>query len=362
MSGLVLAAMIHGFTRRARLAWLAAACGAGLTAAALAAPPAAPAAAAAPSSADKPGRPAAAPKKASVVTPAKTSAPVPAKTTAAAAPADPKAAALLPWCKPIAARLASLALDSCLQSGLTPSGTKSVQGFPILQREYLPAAKGVPGKRPVKVLLIGGIHGDELTAPAIVFRWMQWMQQPQAQEFHWSVAPLVNPDGFLNKKATRMNANGVDLNRNFPTPHWHQEASAYWVKRTGRDPRRFPGKEPLSEPESQWVNDEIARFDPDLVISVHAPFGVLDFDGPVQPPRKFGRLVFTPVGVYPGSLGNYSGVHKKVPIVTIELPHALSMPNEAESKKIWQDMLVWISANVTPQKPAAAPVRQVAGK
>lgn len=283
----------------------------------------------------------------------------PAPQAATTSPAPTQAAPQVDWCQRFAGRLASLSADTCRQSGLAPSGALSVQGFPILRREMPTVQAGKDGKPPIKVLLLGGIHGDELTSPAIVFKWMQWMQTAPAREFHWSVAPVVNPDGFLTDKPTRMNANGVDLNRNFPTPDWHQEAPQYWIKRTGRDPRRYPGEQPLSEPESRWVNEEIARFDPDVVISVHAPFGVLDFDGPVQPPRKFGRLVFTPVGVYPGSLGNYSGMHKKVPIITIELPHALTMPSEAESRKIWDDMLAWIQRNV-PQKADAAPaIRQV---
>lgn len=281
---------------------------------------------------------------------------------AASGTAARKVAPQIDWCQRFSARLASVSLDACRQTGLAPSGAFSVQGFPILQRQILPVKISKDRKPPIRVLLLGGIHGDELTSSAIVFKWMQWMQMGAAQDFHWSVAPVVNPDGFLTDKPTRINANGVDLNRNFPTPDWHQEAPKYWINRTGRDPRRYPGKQPLSEPESRWVNDEIARFKPDVVISVHAPFGVLDFDGPVQPPRKFGRLIFTPVGVYPGSLGNYSGLHKKVPIITIELPNALAMPTEAESKKIWEDMLSWIQRNV-PQKPAAAsPIRQVAAK
>jgi protein MpaA len=92
------------------------------------------------------------------------------------------------------------------------------------------------------------------------------------------------------------------------------------------------------------------RFQPQVIISVHAPFGVLDFDGPATPPRKFGRLVFNPVGVYPGSLGNYSGMHKNVPVITIELPNAQTMPSEAEVKRIWQDMITWIRRNVPEQE------------
>jgi len=271
--------------------------------------------------------------------------------SAATVPAAAKPLQKTDWCVRLSPRLPGISTADCQKSALAPTGAVSRQGFPILKRQFVAAKSGREHNGPIRVLLLGGIHGDELTASAIVFRWMQWMQMPPAQQFHWNVVPVVNPDGLLAPKPKRVNASGVDLNRNFPTPGWHQDAPNYWIKKTGSDPRRFPGKSPLSEPESRWINDEIARFNPHVIISVHAPFGVLDFDGPVRPPRKFGRLVFTPVGVYPGSLGNYSGMHKKVPIITIELPNALAMPPEAEVKRIWQDMLTWIQQNV-PQQPA----------
>ena len=179
--------------------------------------------------------------------------------------------------------------------------------------------------------------------------WLDALNQPAAQEFQWRIAPLINPDGLLAPKSTRVNANGVDLNRNFPTPNWQQEAPRYWKVRTGSDPRRFPGKAPVSEPESRWVYNQIDVFKPDVIISVHAPFGVLDFDGPATPPQRFGRLIFDPVGVYPGSLGNYCGVHRNIPVVTIELPNALTMPSDVEVARIWQDMLNWVQRNVKVQ-------------
>ena len=216
----------------------------------------------------------------------------------------------------------------------------------------IPARTGADKNKAIRVLLLGGIHGDELTASAIVFQWLQWMQGPLAQGFHWEVVPVLNPDGLLAAKPKRVNEHGVDLNRNFPTPDWSRDAPAYWIKATKRDPRRFPGPAALSEPETRWVHDEIERFKPNVIISVHAPFGVLDFDGPVPPPQRFGRLIFNGVGVYPGSLGNYSGRHKNVPVITIELPNARAMPTEAEARRIWQDMLTWINRNVPKQKEA----------
>lgn len=281
-----------------------------------------------------------------------------AKAGDAKAPGSTVAAMPADWCKRVTSRLPGVSLSTCQDSGLAPSGALSRQGLPILMRQ-IPAANG-KGRAPIRILLLGGIHGDELTAPAIVFQWMQRMQTPLAQEFAWSVVPLVNPDGLLAPKPKRVNAGGVDLNRNFPTPGWQQDAKAYWARVTGSDPRRFPGHAPLSEPESRWVNDEMARFRPHVIISVHAPFGVLDFDGPVKPPQRFGRLIFNRVGVYPGSLGNYSGMHKNVPVITIELPNARTMPPDAEVERIWQDMLSWIRRNVPTEMSAALP--HAAGK
>jgi hypothetical protein len=251
------------------------------------------------------------------------------------------------WCAKLTPRLPGISNNLCQDSKLMPTGVSSLRGFPLLARQIPVARKS--GKAPLRVLLMGGIHGDELTSSSIVFRWMQRMNTPEAQQFEWSVMPVVNPDGLLAPKPKRVNANGVDLNRNFPTPDWQKDAPKYWKLRTRSDPRRFPGHAPLSEPESRWVNDEMLRFRPDVIISVHAPYGLLDFDGSVSPPQKFGRLILNRVGVYPGSLGNYSGVHKNVPVITIELPNAQKMPTDAEVQRIWSDMLLWINGHVVSQ-------------
>jgi protein MpaA len=256
------------------------------------------------------------------------------------------------WCDPVTRVLPKIKLKPCMRAGLVPTGAKSVKGLPIMAREVLSRHEGAsPVDKPAaRVLVIGGIHGDELTSSAIVFRWLEWIEQNEAHPYQWQIVPVLNPDGLLAKPATRVNANGVDLNRNFPTPNWAREAPKYWAVKTSSDPRRFPGKAAISEPESHWLHSEINRFKPDVIISVHAPFGVLDFDGPLDPPHKLGALILTPVGIYPGSLGNYGGVHQGVPVVTIELPHALELPNDAELKNIWRDMLTWIDGNVARKK------------
>lgn len=228
----------------------------------------------------------------------------------------------------------------CQQAALQASGVRSVLGKAVLMRD-LPAAAGI-GK-PSRVLVLGGIHGDEPTATVLALRWIELARQIPAQS-HWRFLPALNPDGLLAKKPSRTNAHGVDLNRNFPTPNWQNEAASYWGKRTKKDPRRWPGDKPLSEPESKLVFDQMASFAPQLIVSIHAPYGVLDFDGPTIPPQKLGRLYLDQIGIYPGSLGNYAGVHRGIPVVTIELPHASRPPSEAETRQMWLDLLRWMSA------------------
>jgi len=240
----------------------------------------------------------------------------------------------LAFCQQLARRLPSVSQPACRAAHLSPSGARSVKGQALLQRDVV-----APQAR-LRVLVLGGIHGDELSSTALVLRWIGTAGETPSN-IHWRFVPLLNPDGMLRDKPTRTNAHGVDLNRNFPTPHWDREAPAYWSKRTRKDPRRYPGPKALSEPESQWLHDEMARWKPDLIVSVHAPYGVLDFDGPTVAPQRLGRLFLDQVGIYPGSLGNYGGVHKKVPVVTIELPSALRTPQEGEVRQMWLDLLRW---------------------
>ncbi|MDH5614733.1 MAG: M14 family zinc carboxypeptidase, partial [Gammaproteobacteria bacterium] len=184
-------------------------------------------------------------------------------------------------CRMIAGKLGSVSLADCLEMDMQLTSGASVNNVPILQKEYPPLNRRKPQAR---VLLLGGIHGDEYSSVSIVFKWMKKLNQFHSGLFHWRVIPLLNPDGLLQKKSQRMNANGVDLNRNFPTPNWEYESTRYWIDRTKKNPRRYPGKAPLSEPESRWFAQEIESFQPHAIVSVHAPHGILDFDGPPKPP------------------------------------------------------------------------------
>jgi len=254
-------------------------------------------------------------------------------------------------CQRIGSKLGSVSIAHCLAHQLHDTGARSVNGQAILLKEYPPLLNI---RKPIgRVLLIGGTHGDEYAAVSIVFKWMSILDAHHSGLFHWHVAPLMNPDGLLQKHSARLNAHGVDLNRNMPTPNWHNETKLYWAK-THHDPRRYPGTNPLSEPESQWLYDEIKKFKPDAIVSVHAPYGVLDFDGPPIGPQKLGRLHLRLIGVYPGSLGNSAGIQHKIPVVTVELPYAGIMPSKQQTTKMWIDLIHWLRFNIPKKETLAA--------
>jgi hypothetical protein len=255
---------------------------------------------------------------------------------------------LLRACEGIAAKLGSVSLEDCTKSRLQLSGGRSNQGKPILVAEYPP----LPAREPLgRVLLFGGIHGDELASVSIVYSWLKTLDRNHSGLFHWRVAPLLNPDGLLREKPQRMNGRGVDLNRNFPSPNWQTEAEDYWVRRTSRNPRRYPGKTPLSEPESRWLHQQIENFRPAAIVAVHAPSHVVDYDGPPEPPERLGPLLLNRMGTYPGSLGRFAGVHLGLKVLTIELPSAGIMPSQGDQKRMWVDLVAWLRQNVPNAPP-----------
>ena len=189
---------------------------------------------------------------------------------------------------------------------------------------------------------MGGILGDEYSSISIMFRWMELLDASGNTDFQWRFAPTVNPDGLLDGQAVRQNANGVDLNRNFPSQDWLDLAEDYWQNITNRNPRWFPGNAPASEPEVQWVVNQIETWKPDVIVSVHAPYHLLDYDGPPEPPQQIGELHLHLLGVYPGSLGNYAGINLGIPVVTMELPSAGIMPSTDQIQSMWNDLLEWL--------------------
>jgi len=78
----------------------------------------------------------------------------------------------------------------------------------------------------IALVVIGSIHGDEVNTEALV-RWltMQYADAPGLvpPDYTLYFVPTMNPDGLAAN--TRYNANGVDLNRNWPTDDWQTDAA-----------------------------------------------------------------------------------------------------------------------------------------
>lgn len=258
-----------------------------------------------------------------------------------------------PWlnleqtCGRIAGKLASVQLKDCLGGGLILSGAYSNKGIPILVKEYGPLEHRSPQAR---VLLVGGTHGDEYSSVSIVFKWMQILDIHHSGLFHWVFLPLLNPDGLLQRKSTRVNAGGVDLNRNMPGPLWQEVGYRRWEEGAGKNPRYYPGLSPGSEPESRFLAALIKGFRPQAIVSVHSPLNLVDYDGPGTPPSGLGGLGLRRLGNFPGTLGNFGGVQNRTPVITIELSSSARLPSGEEMSSIWRDLVRWLIHNV-PVEP-----------
>ena len=248
------------------------------------------------------------------------------------------------FCEKISARLNSVSMSMCTAANHRASPFDTVEGNPIVVSEFPPKED----KEPLgKILVIGGTHGDELTSVSTAYKWISNLNKYHSGLFHWHIAPALNADRVLSRPATRQNANGVDINRNLPTPDWDKQSKLWW-DRINKDPRKNPGTNAASEPESKWIMHEIENFQPDAIVSIHAPYGLLDFDSPQlkNAPKKFGRLQLNLLGTYPGSLGNYAGIQKEIPVLTLELQNATAMPKADELNAIWTDMIRWLRSQL----------------
>ncbi len=182
------------------------------------------------------------------------------------------------------------------------------------------------------ILFLGAVHGDELSTVYVLLKFAHYIKDNPAlfKDKCIIIAPLVNPDGFFSKPSERVNANGVDINRNFPTRDWSSEAVRQWEGKYNSNRRYYPGKKPGSEQETLFQIALIKRFKPQKILSVHSPLGFFDFDGPSSDLDSFERWLeriskdtnhpLKKYGYFPGSLGNYAGHERDIFTLTLELP------------------------------------------
>lgn len=159
---------------------------------------------------------------------------------------------------------------------------RSARGRPIRAEEL-----GDP-RQPVALLAVGVVHGNEPAGLAVVRR---LEAHPPAGAHVWVIDDL-NPDGLA--AGTRVNAQGVDLNRNFPY-RWRPLSVA-----SGQ----YSGPGPLSAPEARIAERLILRVRPRVAVWFHQPLGVIDLSGgDPRVERRFARLA----GMRTARLTRYPG-------------------------------------------------------
>ena len=165
------------------------------------------------------------------------------------------------------------------------------------------------------VIIFGGFHGSEREGADLVLHFAE-MLYPQRHSLKSRVVivPAVNPDGLV--RGERLNANRVDVNRNFPTENWGGKV---------RSRNNFPGTSPASEPETRMVIELLKRFPPQRIVSVHTALAVNNYDGPGaglagRMAEKNGYPAEGDIGYpTPGSFGTYAGKERGIPTITLEL-------------------------------------------
>jgi murein peptide amidase A len=203
----------------------------------------------------------------------------------------------------------------------------SRENRPILLHETAPFKAASGG-----TLLIGGVHGDERATIHLLLSFQDRLLRENRVDLATlpiGIIPLANPDGFVRK--TRVNAAGVDINRNF---------AAGWSPNSDEP----PGPEPWSEPETRALRDFIEFQRPHKIVTLHWALGELDPDGAQSIPlaramwdaltlsEKLPYRLREECAPCPGSLGQWCGGALRYPdgtapaIITLELPFDPALP------------------------------------
>lgn len=124
-----------------------------------------------------------------------------------------------------------------------------------------------------RVLLVGGVHGNEYLTVLAALRFLEeYAQKPSGVQL--TVVPCLNPDGtqiaLCTDKNWKANARGVDLNHNFDADWQQVKAKEIALGITKPSATRYGGVCPVSEPETRALVRlcEATRFE--RVLALHS--------------------------------------------------------------------------------------------
>lgn len=184
-----------------------------------------------------------------------------------------------------------------------------------------------------KVLVIGVFHGDEPQGKYLIDEYLTEGSIKHSSQKSLLFIPCLNPDGMM--KNTRTNSNGVDLNRNFPTSNWGRNEGENATCDDTTTPY-FGGVSPASEAETRFMVEVIKEYKPELILTLHAPYKVVNYDGPAERiAQEISKIIGYPaegsIGYpTPGSFGTYCGVERNIPTITLELDEEIPVEDLKE--------------------------------
>lgn len=170
-----------------------------------------------------------------------------------------------------------------------------------------------------EVLLLGGVHGDETEGVVCGYGLLDALSLEFPLRLNLTLVPTFNLDGVLAR--TRVNGNGVDLNRNLPSTDW--DAKAF-------NDRYAPGPHAGSEPENQALVRFLEERKPRFVLSLHSWKPTLNINGDCRAEAEAihaltGYSIEETVGYpTPGCLGTYAGIERAMPTLTYEIERGLA--------------------------------------
>ena len=177
---------------------------------------------------------------------------------------------------------------------------------------------------------MAGTHGDEVEGVYVLQELFDWLKEDEDVNLPLIVLPILNVDGY--RASSRVNAHGVDLNRNFPSSNWTKEA---------REKKYFPGEKALSEPENQFLDKLFQKHPPRFILSFHSWKPMLNYNGDCENVAKFlegynSYPVHSEIEGHPtpGSLGEYGPEKYQTPVLTFECP---LLSEEVSLRKIWEE-------------------------
>ena len=158
------------------------------------------------------------------------------------------------------------------------------------------------------IIVIGCFHGDEPQGKYLIEEYLKTKENTNL-----FFIPCLNEYGY--EHGVRTNSNGVDLNRNFPAKNWILSEKDNF----------YGGEKPASEEETKFLINIIEKNNPKLVLTLHAPYKVVNYDGDARElAEKISSITGYPVEESigystPGSFGTWAGIEKQIPVITLEL-------------------------------------------